>query len=96
MIRANDNPTGREGLVKFVGSEAGEGHRGALLALSHDATSAIVLATTTSFDGERVRRGRLYLVREVDPSSYPERVDQVTEVPDDETFSLVVPAPSRP
>jgi len=67
-----------------------EGHRGLLLALRDDGLEGIVLAATESEDPEDgVRWGRLYLVREHDPTKWPVVVEEVAGVPSNDRWMLL-------
>lgn len=71
--------------------EGGEGHRGKMIALRVDGTSAIVLAMTSSlnvYDG--VQWGRFYQVEETGgPAEYPRVLRRVESIPEMKEWRIV-------
>lgn len=85
------DPAEAMGHNKFLGL-ASEGHRGVLLAVRAGHRQAIVLAKTTSRGAEDgVRWGRLYLVEERDDDQWPQVLEEVSGVPSDGAWEIVVP-----
>jgi len=80
-----------EGHNKFLGLQS-EGHRGVLIAVANGGLQAIVLAKTASADkADGVVWGRLYLVEEKDAQQWPRVIHEVTYVPDDPRWQIVIP-----
>ena len=76
MIAPRDSPEGEYN--KFLTGL--EGHRGVLLATAYEGTLGVIRALTSS---NKIRRQKLYLVREMDPRLYPYVVRMVDQIPDD-------------
>ena len=79
MISPRDSPEGEYN--KFLTGL--EGHRGTLLATAYEGTLGVIRALTSS---NKIRRQKLYLVREMDPRLYPYVVRMVDRIPDDFMF----------
>ena len=77
MIEFDTSPEG--GSCKFI-AKYGEGMRGYLLSVNKDQTEGVVIALMDSFEGE-VKRGRLYLIQEYDPTKHPNQEKEVKRIP---------------
>lgn len=93
-IQIGENPEGDPRMNKFISPE-GEGQRGVVLALSRDRKQAVIIALNSSTTGS-VEWGRLYLVREGDPSHYPRVVKRVLEIPNADGWHVpAIPVATR-
>ena len=66
-------------LNKFLDHKSHEGHRGIILEIRRNGKEAIIKSITSGFGGI-VKSGKMYLVKEIDETQYPETVREIKGV----------------